>query len=90
MKIIDDHMVILQSKEFFIYIVKYHAIIHSKSEKEPICERQEFAAVVNFNFGVSCGKRDSRLADLIKALTILTFCKGVPSSWPLKRRMRRR
>ena len=27
---------------------------------EPICEMQELAAVVNFNFGVSCGKRDSR------------------------------
>ena len=31
-----------------------------KLRREPICERQELAAVVNFNFGVSCGKRDSR------------------------------
>jgi len=32
-----------------------------KLRREPICERQELAAVVNFNFGVSCGKRDSRV-----------------------------
>ena len=32
----------------------------SRPRREPICERQDLAAVVNFNFGVSCGKRDSR------------------------------
>ena len=26
----------------------------------PICQRPDLAAVINFNFGVSCGKRDSR------------------------------
>ena len=31
-----------------------------RGRQEPICERQELAAVVNFNFGISCGKRDSR------------------------------
>jgi len=33
----------------------------SRPRREPICERQDLAAVVNFNFGVSCGKRDSRV-----------------------------
>jgi hypothetical protein len=31
-----------------------------QSEELPICERPELAAVINFNFGISCGKRDSR------------------------------
>lgn len=25
-----------------------------------VCETQKLAAVINFNFGVTCGKRDSR------------------------------
>lgn len=62
-----------------------------EGRNEPICERQELAAVVNFNFGVSCGKRDSRLAlNSITAHTILTFIQGVPSSSALKRGRRRR
>jgi len=35
--------------------------VEPEGRNEPICERQELAAVVNFNFGVSCGKRDSRV-----------------------------
>ena len=64
--------------------------VEVERRQEPICERPDLAAVVNFNFGVSCGKRDSRLDDSSIALTTLTFFQGVPSSSALKRRGWRR